>query len=372
MIPGPVFNFELLTTARRGRFYAVRGAYAFVLLIIFWIIHVNWSADRGGTLTVKQVGAFALVCFYGVSLGQMLLVLTLTPALVAGVIADEKRRKTLHYLLASRLSGPEIVIGKLLARMLHVGVLLAVSVPVLSMLVLLGGIDPMAIVLACGAAASSAWFLAALSIWVSTIARRVREALFVAYGIEFLWLFFPFIYRQSPSVGWPLADRILNEAADWLAASSPAELIRDLLYTLQSGSTTFLSSVIVMIEIELVAGLVLAALAAWQLRPVFRRQEGAGERRRGLRGLLSARGSTRVWPRPKFGDRPMLWKELFTSRARGLTRLVAVLLSLVVGVFLLYWTIWFGMMAFLEMRDQGYAPTQASWYASVERTSSSG
>jgi ABC-type transport system involved in multi-copper enzyme maturation permease subunit len=367
MIPGPVFNFELLTTARRGRFYAVRGAYAFVLLIIFWVIHVDWSADRGSTLTVKQVAAFALVCFYGVSLGQMLLVLTLTPALVAGVIADEKQRKTLHYLLASRLSGPEIVIGKLLARMLHVGVLLAVSVPVLSMLVLLGGIDPMVILLSCGAAASSAWFLAALSIWVSTIARRVREALFVAYGLEFLWLFFPFIFRQSPSVGWPLADRILNEAIDWLAVSSPAELVRELISMLQSGSTSILSSMIVMIEIQLVAGLVLAALAAWQVRRVFRAQEGAGECRRGLRGFLSGRRTMRVWRRPELGDRPMLWKELFTSRARGLTRLVAVLLTLVVGVFLLYWTIWFGAMAFMEMHDNGYVATQSFWYAQVER-----
>jgi ABC-type transport system involved in multi-copper enzyme maturation permease subunit len=367
MIPGPVFNFELLTTARRGRFYAVRGAYAFVLLMIFWIIHLDWATERGGTLTVKQVGAFALVCFGGVSLGQMLLVLTLTPALVAGVIADEKQRKTLHYLLASRLSGPEIVIGKLPARMLHVGVLLAVSVPVLSMLVLLGGIDPVVILLACGAAASSAWFLAALSIWVSTIARRVREALFVAYGLEFLWLFFPFIFRQSPSVGWPLADSILNEAIDWLAASSPAELVRELISMLQSGSTTFLASIIVMIEIELAAGFLLAALAAWQLRPVFRAQEGAGERRRGLREFLSGPRTMRVWRRPKLVDRPMLWKELFTSRARGLTRLVAVLLSLVVGVSLIYWTIWFGAMAFLEMRDNGYAPSQTVWFAQVER-----
>ena len=118
-----------------------------------------------------------------------------------------------------------------------------------------------------------------------------------------------------------------------------------------------------MIEIQLVAGLVLAALAAWQVRRVFRAQEGGSQRRRGLRGLLSARRRMRAWPRPELGDRPMLWKELFTSRARGLTRLVAVLLSLVVGVFLLYWTIWFGMMAFLELRDNGYAATQAPWYA---------
>ena len=68
--------------------------------------------------------------------------LLLTPALVAGVIADEKQRKTLHYLMASRLSSAEIVLGKLLVRMLYVTVLLGVSLPVLSLLVLLGGIDP--------------------------------------------------------------------------------------------------------------------------------------------------------------------------------------------------------------------------------------
>ena len=46
--------------------------------------------------------------------------LVLTPALVAGVIADEKQRKTLHYLMASRLNSAEIVLGKLLVRMLYV------------------------------------------------------------------------------------------------------------------------------------------------------------------------------------------------------------------------------------------------------------
>src|SRR3954466_15670261 len=165
MIPGPVFTFELLTTARRGRFYLLRSAYALILLLILWVIYSGWLAENGVELTAKQVGWFALSAFCGVAVGQMVLVLTLTPALVSGVIADEKQRKTLHYLLASRLSGPEIVIGKLLARMLHALVLLAVSLPVFSLLVLLGGVDPLVIVLACGGAASTAWFLAALSIW---------------------------------------------------------------------------------------------------------------------------------------------------------------------------------------------------------------
>src|SRR4051794_18904087 len=238
MIPGPVFNFELLTTARRGRFYLLRSAYALILLLILWVIYSGWLAENGVELTAKQVGWFALSAFCGIAVAQMVLVLTLTPALVSGVIADEKQRKTLHYLLASRLTGPEIVIGKLMARMLHVGVLLAVSLPVLSLLVLLGGVDPLMIVLVCGAAASTAWFLAALSIWVSTIARGARRALFISYGIGFLWLFLPVSVRQSPSVGWPIAAQVIDNAMDWLGASSAIDIARELLCEIQSGSTT--------------------------------------------------------------------------------------------------------------------------------------
>ena len=31
MLPGPVFNFELMATARRSRFYLIRAFYAVVL-----------------------------------------------------------------------------------------------------------------------------------------------------------------------------------------------------------------------------------------------------------------------------------------------------------------------------------------------------
>ena len=195
MLPGPVFTFELMTTARRGRFYLIRAFYATVLLLILWTVHSAWSSENGGELIARQVKWFAFSAFCGIAVGQEMLVLALTPALVAGVIADEKQRKTLHYLLASQLTSPEIVLGKLLVRMLYVVVLLGVSLPVLSLLVLLGGIDPRLVLLAARRRLSTAWFLAALSIWVSTIARRPREALFIAFGLEGLWLFVPPVTR---------------------------------------------------------------------------------------------------------------------------------------------------------------------------------
>ena len=139
MLPGPVFTFEMITTARRGRFYAIRSLYAIVLLLILWMIHSAWSADyRTASCRSACCRGSAFPHSAGSRSGQEILVLILTPALVAGAIADEKRRKTLHYLLASQLTGPEIVLGKLLVRMLYVGVLLGVSFPVMSLLVLHG------------------------------------------------------------------------------------------------------------------------------------------------------------------------------------------------------------------------------------------
>ena len=142
MLPGPVFSFEILATARRGRFYLVRSFYATVLLVILWTVHTAWTAKTRGKLLSFQVTWFALSAFGAIAVGQEILTLALTPALVAGVIADEKQRKTLHYLLASRLSSPEIVLGKLLVRMLYLMILVGVSLPVLSLLVLLGGDRP--------------------------------------------------------------------------------------------------------------------------------------------------------------------------------------------------------------------------------------
>ena len=73
-----------------------------------------------------------------------------------------------------------------------------------SLMVLMGGIDPKLVLLFCAATLTTAWFLAALSIWISTIARRVRDALFMAYGLEGIWLLSPLVLRGLSVSGWPL------------------------------------------------------------------------------------------------------------------------------------------------------------------------
>ena len=80
-----------------------------------------------GSAPFDRAVQFARELFQNLVLAQGAIVAFSTPALVAGAIAGEVRRKTLGDLLTSDLTTAEIVLGKLAARLLHVGLLVALA-----------------------------------------------------------------------------------------------------------------------------------------------------------------------------------------------------------------------------------------------------
>src|SRR5262249_48152180 len=153
MFPGPVFHRELVTTSRRGRYYAIRAVYGLALL---GVVGGQYSARfeamplDASMVTIEARARFAAETIGYLSLAQQAGIFLLTPALVAGVVADEKRRKTLHYLLASQLSSGEIVVGKLASRVWFLLVFALIGLPLFVFLTLFGGGETTPIVLAFG------------------------------------------------------------------------------------------------------------------------------------------------------------------------------------------------------------------------------
>src|SRR5262245_17277564 len=98
MFPGPVFAAELLTSARRARYYVVRTLYGLVLLFFIWqngVFLYSWnSGTASGEFSIQQLAILGQSLFVTLVSVQSFAVLLLTPALVAGVIAEEKQRKT--------------------------------------------------------------------------------------------------------------------------------------------------------------------------------------------------------------------------------------------------------------------------------------
>lgn len=354
---GPIVEFELKTSTRKRRFYMLRSAYGVFLLYLIW---VNYSLflDRkiDDTFTPREIATINLAIFGMIAVFQYLFVLVLTPALVAGAIADEKRRKTLHYLLTSRLTGGEIVFGKIVVRMFHLAVLVAVGLPILSMLVIMGGVDPRLVGLSFAAAGSTALLLAGFTIWMSTLAWRIRDALFASYAVELLWLvFIPYAsVIQSQILISPAVNRVLGIVIEWLIASHPMSLI-DFNALMSPRSNLMLKDSTMMVAVQSILGALFIAIAAFRLRAVFRAQDGriAGKRARLIKTPLGFIRS-RFERRPECGEDPMLWKECWTVRKVGLARRIGRFASFLLILMLFCSTFYYAYYALMETLLQGW------------------
>jgi ABC-type transport system involved in multi-copper enzyme maturation permease subunit len=136
---GPIFEREVLTTPRRLSHYLMRSGFVAALLILFYSLR-QATIGFQDIVFAGDVAAFSALTFRVFALLQLTLSLFFSTLFSASLVAQEKDRRTLILLLMTDLRNHELALGKLLASLLNVGVLLAVSWPVFCFLKLLGGV----------------------------------------------------------------------------------------------------------------------------------------------------------------------------------------------------------------------------------------
>jgi ABC-type transport system involved in multi-copper enzyme maturation permease subunit len=355
---GPVMRYELITTSRRRRYYVLKVVYGLVLLAQLWMLFRDWEAQQQpgarpmypgwvAPSRLDEIQAFAEDAFIQFAGVQGLALLVLIPALVAGIIPDEYQRKTLHYLLASRLSSAEIVLGKLGARLVHVIAFVALGLPIVSLLMLYGGLNPVNIFYVYIGTATLVLFASGFSILVSVLARRPRDAIVAAYGLGAIWLLAPVTagrvstFLENGPLGW------VHTANQFLLVTNPVHvwsLSTQRSYDWARGGTiagwaaswnSFEFYFALMSIVQASFGLLFLGLAVAGLRPLRGSAWPGGIPQTGWftrirkrfhqfvesrataaltrNALLASRTS-----RPPCGEDPMLWKERFTRMGGGL------------------------------------------------------
>ena len=93
----------------------------------------------------------------------------------------KKSGKHIEFVLATDLRNREIVLGKFVARLLHLTTLLLAGLPILSALQFMGGIDPNLLLAGFAGTGLTMLSIAGVSIFASTISRRTRDALLIVY-----------------------------------------------------------------------------------------------------------------------------------------------------------------------------------------------
>lgn len=192
---GPIFAKELIATARRKRSYLLRVAYlGLLLLVLLW----GWAmtGTGGGGVAARaqaqaELGAMFFFTFALFSVGAMSAV---GPVLTCTAIGSERLAKTLPVLLMTPISAWQITAGKLSSRLLVALTLLGLSLPVLALVRLLGGVELWQMAAVLCLAASAVIFSASLGLLLSTLMTRAFAVILLSYGFLLLaYLFVPIL-----------------------------------------------------------------------------------------------------------------------------------------------------------------------------------
>src|SRR5262249_17235812 len=146
---------------------------------VLFCVYLSWDISR--EIRQRQIAALAADFFYVFMIVQFGLVVLLTPAYTAGAIAEEKETRTLQFILATDLRNRQIVLSKLVSRVLNITMLVLAGLPILSFMQFMGGVDPGLMLAGFAATGLTVLGLGGLSIFNSVITRRARDAIILTY-----------------------------------------------------------------------------------------------------------------------------------------------------------------------------------------------
>ncbi len=172
----PVLQRELLVNLRMTR--------AFVLLFFYLaalggVVLIAWPQERQLDLTTNPEAAKRLVNLF--FLGQYVLASLMAPSFAAGAITGEKERKSYEMLLASPLRPSAVVLGKLLASLCHLAILIFASLPIVMLCLPLGGVSLYEVLAAYLGLILSVLTFGMISLAASSYFRRTASSLLVSY-----------------------------------------------------------------------------------------------------------------------------------------------------------------------------------------------
>lgn len=334
MLVGPVFSREMMTAPRRPRLYVLRAVYAAALVIV---ICTAWLAFAG-TQVVRNVGdlaRFGGLVFQILAPLQWAIAVFFSALAAASAVAQEKDRRTFELLLLTRLSNGELVLGRLLASLLHLLMLIVVAVPLLVLLMWFGGVALDQVLRVAAVTAASALVAGSLGSTIALRREKTFQALALTALVLFLWLA---CWEVLPIVGghrlWAgvSLDRWAVIASPWravLEAAQPRIVAAHAGPLAADAVLGFLA--FAALGTALVNGLAIGRVRAWN---PHRELRASTEDEPPPASAPAAAAVTRRTPLPRAGhrpvwDNPILWREVRTAaygRRMLLIRLVYLLL----------------------------------------------
>jgi len=188
-LAGPIVDKELRVMARRKRSYLVRFVYLVVMLLF---VAVPWAQMmRGGSSNtawrISQMSQIGITLTLILTWMQFLSAQLLAVVFLSSAISDEIYHKTLGVLMTTPITGFQIVFGKLVSRLLSLMILIGLSLPVLGLISLLGGVPWGYVISSFCITLTAALFTGTLSLFISIFQKRAYSVIVQTILAMIIW-----------------------------------------------------------------------------------------------------------------------------------------------------------------------------------------
>lgn len=139
--PNPILIKELRSRMRGPRAFLILTGFLVLLsgvAVLFYKMVEQATQFSGGPTPVSVT--IGVTMFLGLAFVELFLVAFITPALTAGTISGEREALTFEMLMATPLRPISVLLGKMVAALSYVFLLIFAAVPLLSIVYIFGGV----------------------------------------------------------------------------------------------------------------------------------------------------------------------------------------------------------------------------------------
>lgn len=180
----PVLARELRERMRGRRAAITITIWLAANTFILWLVYIASNDDNPfDPFAGTQTAVVGRRLFDWVLFTMLMLVLFIVPAQSAGAIAGERERQTLLPLQITLLSPFQILLGKVLAAVSFLALLIVAAMPMLAVAYLIGGVALFDVARGLGAVLAVGFVLATMCTALSSFGTRVQGATVRAYAL---------------------------------------------------------------------------------------------------------------------------------------------------------------------------------------------
>ncbi len=194
-LTGAIFDKELRVASRRRRSYVLRFAYVILMttiLTMVWLGVVEYSGSSLQRTSRMFVAGQAIIIF--IVWFQFCSCQIVAGVMLSTSISDEIYHKTLGLLMTTPINSFQIVMGKLLSKLLQLILLVAISLPLLAIVRIFGGVPWDYVISSLCITFTTVLFVGSLSMFYSIFCRKAYVVIiFTILTLGVLFLLLPFL-----------------------------------------------------------------------------------------------------------------------------------------------------------------------------------